>query len=205
MISTSLLLQVKKTCSEISSRNLKVHLYIQMGGEEIYFGFASNLSKRKMTERGTKFLSREGAVLRGYRLEFSIWKDDGFGYANIVPDEDSIVYGALYCCEKGSMAMLDAFEAGRLRRIVVKVEKNTGEVVEAFAFQAYQEFVREGLKPSEVYVNEMLEGEDIIPKEYAEYLKNLKGEKWRAINGVEHYMKYWCKSLLIEGTGYESR
>lgn len=147
-----------------------------MEGEEIYFGFASNLSKRKMTERGTKFLSRESAVLRGYRLEFSIWKDDGFGYANIVPDEDSVVYGALYCCEKGSMARLDAFEAGRLRRIVVKVEKNNGEVVEAFAFQANEEFVKEGLKPSEVYLNEMLEGEDIIPKEYAEYLRSLKSE-----------------------------
>ena len=47
---------------------------------KVYFGFGSNLSKRKMTERGTKFLSRERAVLRGYRLEFSIWKDDGFGY-----------------------------------------------------------------------------------------------------------------------------
>ena len=99
---------------------------------KVYFGFGSNLSKRKMTERGTKFLSRERAVLRGYRLEFSIWKDDGFGYANIIPDEDSIVYGALYYCENGSMAKLDEFEAGRLRRIVVRVEKNDGEEVEAF-------------------------------------------------------------------------
>ncbi|KAL9960773.1 hypothetical protein ACROYT_G034273 [Oculina patagonica] len=195
-----------------------------------------------MTERGTKFLSRESAVLRGYRLEFSIWKDDGFGYANIVRDEDSLVYGALYCCEKGSMAKLDAFEAGRLRRIVVKVEKSNGEVVEAFAFQAYEEFVKEGLrpnegsvvhgalytckkgsmanidtehidennrfcrvtvqvekkngevvqatayqaneefvnkelKPSEVYLSEILEGEDIIPEDYAEYIRSFTGGK----------------------------
>ena len=30
------------------------------------------------------------------------------------------------------MAKLDEFEAGRLRRIVVRVEKNDGEEVEAF-------------------------------------------------------------------------
>ena len=150
-----------------------------MEGKEIYFGFGSNMSKRKMAERGTKFLSRESAVLRGYRVEFTIWKDDGFGYANIVPDDDSIVYGALYYCEKGSMATLDAFEAGRLHRIIVTVEKDSGELVEASAFQAYDEFVKEGLKPSEAYLNEMLEGEDIIPKEYAEYLRSLKAGKER--------------------------
>ena len=130
-----------------------------------------------MTERGTKFVSRESAVLRGYRVEFSIWKDDGFGYANIVPDDNSIVYGALYNCEKGSMAKLDAFEAGRLHRIIVKVEKESGELVEASAFQAYEEFVKAGLRPSEAYLNEMLEGEDIIPKEYAEYLRSLKAQQ----------------------------
>ena len=130
-----------------------------------------------MTERGTKFVSRERAVLRGYRVEFTIWKDDGFGYANIVPDDNSIVYGALYYCEKGSMAKLDTFEAGRLHRIIVKVEKESGELVEGSAFQGHDEFVKEGLKPSETYLNEMLEGEDIIPKEYAEYLRSLKAGK----------------------------
>lgn len=151
-----------------------------MEGKEIYFGLGSNMSKRKMAERGTKFVSRESAVLRGYRVEFTIWKDDGFAYANIVPDDDSIVYGALYYCEKGSMAMLDAFEAGRLHWIIVEVKKDNGELVEASAFQAYDEFVKEGLKPSDAYLNEVLEGEDIIPKEYAEYLRSLKAGKWSA-------------------------
>lgn len=31
-----------------------------MEGKEIYFAFGSNMSKRKMTERGTKFDSRDG-------------------------------------------------------------------------------------------------------------------------------------------------
>ena len=130
-----------------------------------------------MEERGAKFLSREGAVLRGFRLEFSTWKDDGFGYGNIVPDEDSVVYGALYLCAKESVANLDAYEDKVLSRVTVKVEKENGDVVEATAFRANAEFVKEGLKPSEVYLNEMLEGEDIIPKEHAEFLRRLTDGK----------------------------
>ena len=51
-----------------------------MEGKELYFAFASNLSERKMKERGAKFTYRESAVLRGYRFVFNTnWKDDGFG------------------------------------------------------------------------------------------------------------------------------
>jgi len=61
--------------------------------------------------------------------------------------------------------------------VVVQVEKKNGQVVEATAYQANEEFVEDGLKPSEIYLNEILEGEDIIPKEYADYLRSLKSGK----------------------------
>lgn len=56
----------------------------------------------------------------------------------------------------------------------MQVEKESGEVVEAIAYQAYEEYVTNGLKPSDNYLNEILEGEDIIPKEYADYFRGLK-------------------------------
>jgi len=61
--------------------------------------------------------------------------------------------------------------------VVVQVEKKNGQVVEATAYQANEEFVEDGLKPSEIYLNEILEGEDIISKEYADYLRTLKSGK----------------------------
>ena len=130
-----------------------------------------------MRERGTRFISRESAVLRGFRVVFCIWKDDGFGYANIIPDKESTVYGALYICLKGSLAKLDEHEAGRLRRVNVQVERKSGEIVDATAYQAYEEYVKEGLKPSQIYLNEILEGEDLIPKEYADYFRNFLCDK----------------------------
>ena len=150
-----------------------------MEGKELYFAFASNLSERKMRERGAKFTSRESAVLRGYRFVFNTnWKDDGFGYANITPDEGSAVHGALYICEKGSMCKMDhehIYEGNRFHRVIVKVEKRNGEVVDAIAYEANKECVKGGLKPSEIYLNEILEGEDLLPKEYTAYLRSLKG------------------------------
>ena len=148
---------------------------------ERYFGFASSLSERKMHERGAKFLSRESAVLPKFRLEFSSnWKDDGFGYANIVHDERSEVHGALYACEKGTLASLDRehiHEGNRFRRVIVQVQTKNGEAVNAVAYQANKEFVNKQLKPSEAYLNEILEGEDIIPLEYAEYIRSFKDGK----------------------------
>ena len=97
---------------------------------------------------------------------------------NITPDEGSAVHGALYICEKGSMCKMDhehIHEGNRFHLVIVKVEKRNGEVVDAIAYKANKEYVKGGLKPSEIYLNEILEGEDLLPKEYTAYLRSLKG------------------------------
>ena len=45
------------------------------------------------------------------------------------------------------------------------------------AYQAYEKYVKEELKPSQIYINEILEGEDLIPKEYADYFRNFLHDK----------------------------
>ena len=49
--------------------------------------------------------------------------------------------------------------------------------MDATAYQAYEEYVKKELKPSEIYLNEILEGEDLIPKEYADYFRNFLRDK----------------------------
>ena len=56
-------------------------------------------------------------------------------------------------------------------------EIKSGEIVDATVYQAYEEYVEEGLKPSQIYLNEILEGEDLIPKEYADYFRNFLCDK----------------------------
>ena len=78
---------------------------------------------------------------------------------------------------KGSLAKLDEHEAGRLRKVNVQVERKSGEIVDATAYQAYEEYVKEGLKARQIYLNEILEGEDLISKEYADYFRNFLCDK----------------------------
>ena len=59
----------------------------------------------------------------------------------------------------------------------LKVERKSGEIVDATAYQTYEKYVKEGLKPSQIYLNEILEGEDLIPKEYADYVRNFLCDK----------------------------
>ena len=76
-----------------------------------------------------------------------------------------------------SLTKLDEHEAGNLRIVNVQVERKSGEIVDATAYQAYEEYVKEELKPSQIYLNEILEGEDLIPKEYADYFRNFLHDK----------------------------
>ena len=146
-----------------------------MANEELYFGFASNLSSRRMKERGARFVNREAASLSGYRLVFNVnWSNDGFGYANIEQDANSTVHGALYTCEPGSLDKLDVdhVERGHFKRVSLEVKRANGETVEAVAFMANKEFLMEGLKPNIAYVSEILEGEDVVPPDYYAFLKS---------------------------------
>ena len=61
--------------------------------------------------------------------------------------------------------------------MILQVERKSGEIVDATAYQVYEEYVKEGLKPSQIYLNEILAGEELISKEYADYLKNFLCDK----------------------------
>ena len=56
--------------------------------------------------------------------------------------------------------------------------------------------VKKGLKPSQIYLNEILEGEDLIPKEYADYFRNFVVTKLRS--------KDWNEVFLIQSTTIEN-
>ena len=44
-----------------------------------------------------------------------------------------------------SLTKLDEHEAGNLRIVNVQVERKSGEIVDATAYQAYEKYVKEGL------------------------------------------------------------
>ena len=144
-------------------------------GEELYFSYGSNMNPARMNLRKAFFKSRVPAKLIGYQLSFTFKRPDGFASANITPQAGCTVHGALYTLEEGGLDKLDEFEGvsmGNYARQKVLVELGGSESpVEVTTYIVTKEFYKEGLKPTEEYLGNLLAGKDIVPGDYFEWLK----------------------------------
>ena len=148
-----------------------------MAKQEYYFAFGSNMNPERMKERGAFFTSRVPARLPYFKMEFTFRRKDGCGSANITPQRNSEVFGALYCLEEGGLDKLDVFErvsTGCYRREQVTVEMPNGEKMEATTYIVTDEFYQEGLVPRREYLDHLLAGKDILPADYFAYLESFK-------------------------------
>ena len=153
-----------------------VERYI-MSTREIYFAYGSNMNPDRMKEREAFFTTRVCGKLLGYRFSFSFARTDGYGSANITPEKNSVVYGALYCLQNGGLDKLDAFEMvkqGCYRREKVTVETLEGEKMEATTYVVTEQYYQEGLVPRRDYLNHCLRGKDILPANYYEFLEEFE-------------------------------
>ncbi len=118
----------------------------------MYFAYGSNMDPERICKRLSKpieTLGREHAILRGYRLEFNKISSNNpeEGYANIVPDEDSLVEGILYKVTEEDIKKLDYYEGyfEHYYKENVKVVLDNGDEVEAITYIAQPDKVRDGL------------------------------------------------------------
>ena len=128
--------------------------------------------------RKAYFANRQFARLDGYRLVFNKTSaanpDEGF--ANINPDDDSAVEGALYKVEFQSIERLDYFEGypNAYRREEVWVTTSDGWKHKAITYIANENQTANGLKPSREYLNNLLRGKDLLSAEYYSQLENVE-------------------------------
>ncbi len=141
-----------------------------------YFAYGSNMDPKQMRERRVEFTNREWACLKGWRLEFNkqASSDPGVGYANIVKDEDGVVEGILYEIAEEGLRRLDCKEGypSHYRRMQVGVVLKSGEEVEAVAYVAQPDKVKEDLKPTRDYMQHLLAGCDLLSDEYCDMLRD---------------------------------
>jgi gamma-glutamylcyclotransferase len=144
-----------------------------------YFAYGSNMGVRRMEERKVPFSARRAAHLCGYCLKFNKVAKANYreGKANIILDEDGLVEGALYEIEAISLPKLDNKEKypEHYLKIPVKVRlPDNGQEVCAITYIAHPDKIKEGLKPTKVYLQHMLEGKDILSDSYFNRLKNIE-------------------------------
>ena len=169
-------------------------------GIKLYFSYGSNMKELQIMER---IKLKGGIVqgpllgkLNNYRLEFSkTSKKPGIGFANIHKDKYHTTFGYVYALNDEGFAMLDIDEGcesiysynedeepnsnGHYYRMKCKVDVilmgkySLSIPLKAIVYKAHKNMVKCGLKPSNEYVEKLLDGKRLLPPEYCSFIKKL--------------------------------
>lgn len=131
----------------------------------LYFAYASNLSKEYMLSRCPDSTPVKKVILRNYKLVFN-------QLADIIQQENEIVFGAIYVISKQELEGLDKMEGypDLYERIVVEVEDEKGNKYDTFAYAMVEKDLE---LPPEHYYQILVKGyEDWgLPVEHLEEAK----------------------------------
>jgi cation transport regulator ChaC len=135
-----------------------------------YFAYGSNMNPARVRARGLAFTQAEGAVLRGFRLEFHKQSrhHPGSGHANIAFDREGIVEGVLYrLALPDEIHKMDPFERTPVNysRDVVMVETASG-TEPSWTYFANAGVLYPGLRPERAYLAHLLAGAPYLSAAY---------------------------------------
>jgi gamma-glutamylcyclotransferase len=141
-----------------------------------YFAYGSNLAIPRMRDRvpGVRVFGR--ARLESHRLVFDKRGRDGSGKANIAPDPQANVWGALYSLEAEEWSLLDGFEPG-YERVGIAVVLESGQLQGA---ETYRAIAREpGLLPLAEYKRFITEGAlaHELPESYRAAIETVRARR----------------------------
>lgn len=142
-----------------------------------YFAYGSNMSETKMKSLKVNYSSRERATLENYQIVFNKQskRDINMGFANIEIKPGYIVEGILYEISDDDIIYLDRCE-GFPRHYLkkdIEVIRESGEKIKCMVYIANIEKIKENLKPSKEYLEIILEGKDLLSKNYIRNLKKV--------------------------------
>ena len=140
-----------------------------------YFAYGSNMSEKRMIDRGLIPSGKQVAYLDNY--EFIInkrsYKDPKVGYANVIEKEESVVEGILYKVNNNEILMLDKFEGypKHYERKILNLRLSNGEIVDGVVYIANFGWTSpRRLKTTPEYKNFILEGKEWISENYYNFL-----------------------------------
>ncbi len=151
--------------------------------ERWYFAYGSNLSEDRMRKRTGSAHTPTVAHIRGYRFAFNKRGRDGTAKANIMPDEDAMVWGVAYRCSCEALSALDCFEgvrSGDYVRTSVRIVTVRGRELDAMTYIATPRTIDESLGPSDEYFRIIIEGarQHHLPEEHIREIYRAAGRGW---------------------------
>ena len=139
-----------------------------------YFAYGSNMSQKRMIERGVQFSGKEKGILKGYHFVVNkkSFKDERVGFANIIKDPNSEVEGIVYELPHEEIHKLDRFEGypKHYRREFLKI--NNEDTVVYIANDLW--ISSDELRTTEEYKNHILEGKEYLSENYYNKLLEIK-------------------------------
>lgn len=140
-----------------------------------YFCYGANMSSRVLVDRrSVRPISSEIAHLEDHKLVFA---QPGIpliemAFATLIPSAEHKVIGVLHNVPPDRLAAIDSFEGPEYERIGIAIQGTKSGEVNAWTYFARDPQV--GLKPSQRYVNLVLDGvqEFGLPDAYIEILKH---------------------------------
>eukprot|EP00794_Sanderia_malayensis_P010786 gene10786-11940_t len=148
-------------------------------GEIFHFAYGASMDPQRMADRGFAFQTRELARIPGYKFIMNkVRRADKTAAANIIRQPDSEVYGALYTFATTDVfAKLDKYEGVKSNHYYkkqVRVYLASGEMRMAYVYIAHECVCKDNLKINSDYFHHILQGEDILPSDYFQYLKSFQ-------------------------------
>lgn len=172
---------MKKICIALGLFMLSANIH----SEVYYFAYGSNLNQTQMNQRIGENEFIDTAYLPNYIFKFNKQaKMPDQGFANIEPQDNSLVYGAVYKLSEGQLIMMDKMEGyysegnpdnhyDRQELEVVLINKK--EVLKVIAYVAGRKYraIEKNLMPSELYLTTVLNGasEKQLPQEYIDSIQ----------------------------------
>ncbi|NIP38193.1 MAG: gamma-glutamylcyclotransferase [Candidatus Dadabacteria bacterium] len=143
-----------------------------------YFAYGSNMSLKRMEQRGVTISQRVKACLFGYSLEFNkiSTRFAGEGVANVVKEKNSVVEGVLYEITEQGIRNLDKYENYPFEydRRLLDVRLPGGIECKAQVYIAQPSKISNSLKPAKDYLFHLLCAEDLLSANYFSKLSRYK-------------------------------
>lgn len=143
------------------------------GTKELYFAFGGNLDPEVLKRRNISPLSKREHVLSGYELKFNHeipFRDAGM--ASIEPSEGKKVYGVIYEIYKIDLLRLDCMEAFFVFQRYIRESMDLFENRKVYCYRTNRP--KNGLKPTENYLNKIVRGYKLIQNVPHAYIEDLK-------------------------------
>ena len=140
-----------------------------------YFAYGSNMSVTRMIKRGVTPLSRTQGILNNYVLKFNKKSSKGdWSFANIEESEGDAVEGIIFEIRESHLEKLDKFEGAPVhyRREKINVS-SCGNKIECITYIAQNDYIVEGLKPTDDYMKFLIEGSSLLSPDYQKMLESI--------------------------------